>query len=381
MTQAVDLQIGGMTCASCAARIEKKLNRMPGVAASVNYATEKAHVVLPEGTSVASAIETVQATGYTATLPPPAPRRRAGGRCRPRRDAPSAADGDAATAALRTRLSSRRCSPCRCCVLAMVPALQFPNWQWLSLTLAAPVVVWGAWPFHRAAALNARHGAATMDTLISLGVLAAFGWSLYALFLGGAGVTGHDDVVRPGAAVRRRSRRDLSRGRRRDHRVPAGGPLPGGAGEEVVRGRPARAARPGRQGRRGAAGRGRESACRSTGSRSGDEFVVRPGEKIATDGNVVDGSVCGGHEPADRRTGAGRGRPRRRGHRGHRQRGRTAGGARDPRRAPTPSSRRSPGSSSRRRPARPRCSGSPTGCRRSSCPSCSPSPPPRSPAG
>jgi P-type Cu+ transporter len=198
--QTVDLQIGGMTCASCAARIEKKLNRMPGVQASVNYATEKAHVVLPDGTDVGDAIATVEATGYTATLPAP----------------PKSADSDVDSAettsaepaevvSLRRRLQVSIALTIPVFLLAMIPPLQFDNWQWLSLTLAAPVVVWGAWPFHRAAWLNARHGAATMDTLISIGVLAAFGWSLYALFLGGAGMPGmrmtFSWFTRPGAGA------------------------------------------------------------------------------------------------------------------------------------------------------------------------------------
>jgi len=180
--QAVDLQIGGMTCASCAARIEKKLNRMPGVQASVNYATEKAHVVLPAGTGVDAAIATVEATGYTATLPiPPQVSGRSG--------APESVE-DPEVASLRRQLIVSTALTVPVLVLAMVAPLQFDNWQWLSLTLAAPVVVWGAWPFHRAAWTNLRHGAATMDTLISVGVLAAFGWSLYALFFGDAGTPG-----------------------------------------------------------------------------------------------------------------------------------------------------------------------------------------------
>ncbi|WP_120340213.1 heavy metal translocating P-type ATPase [Cryobacterium soli] len=173
-----------MTCASCAARIEKKLNRLPGVEATVNYATDKATVRLPEGTSIDDAIATIVATGYTATLPAPPPVQPPAGA-----DAPAAAP-DAETAALRQRLLISTALAIPVTLLSMIPALQFTNWQWLALMLAAPVAVWGAWPFHRAAWLNARHGAATMDTLISVGVLAAFGWSLYALFLGDAGLAG-----------------------------------------------------------------------------------------------------------------------------------------------------------------------------------------------
>jgi len=180
----VDLLVGGMTCASCAARIEKKLNRLPGVEATVNYATDKATVRLPEGTSIDDAIATIVATGYTATLPDPPPVQPPAGA-----DAPAAAP-DAETAALRQRLLISTALAIPVTLLSMIPALQFTNWQWLALMLAAPVAVWGAWPFHRAAWLNARHGAATMDTLISVGVLAAFGWSLYALFLGDAGLAG-----------------------------------------------------------------------------------------------------------------------------------------------------------------------------------------------
>ncbi len=291
MTQAVDLQIGGMTCASCAARIEKKLNRMPGVAASVNYATEKAHVVLPEGTSVASAIETVQATGYTAELPPspatPADAaERQGAPGSPGAD-PGAVDDE--TAGLRTRLIVSAALTVPVLILAMVPALQFPNWQWLSLTLAAPVVVWGAWPFHRAAAVNARHGTATMDTLISLGVLAAFGWSLYALFFGGAGVTGmtmsFDLVPRSGAGadaiyleVGAAITVFLLTGRYLEARAKRSS----GAALRALLGLGAKDVAVLRD--------GHESRVPIDRLAVGDEFVVRPGEKVATDGIVVDGS-------------------------------------------------------------------------------------------
>jgi len=191
----VELRIGGMTCASCAARIEKKLNRMPGVSASVNYATESAHLGLPEGTDVADAIATVEATGYRAWLPrPPAKEDDA-------EETPDPEDFEVRS--LRQRLTVSAVLTAPVLVMAMIPALQFTNWQWLSLTLAAPVVVWGAWPFHRAAWRNARHRAATMDTLISVGVSAAFAWSLYALFLGEAGMPGmrmtFDLVPEPGS--------------------------------------------------------------------------------------------------------------------------------------------------------------------------------------
>ncbi|MBT1674730.1 heavy metal translocating P-type ATPase [Curtobacterium aurantiacum] len=177
----VELDITGMTCASCANRIERKLGKLPGVTATVNYATEKAQVqVAADGTADPEAlIAAVESAGYGATVPAP----------------PAAADADPAvdedpTGPLRRRLAVSAVLAVPVVVLSMVPALQFPNWQWLALTLAAPVAVWGALPFHRAAWVNARHGAATMDTLVSVGVLAAFGWSLYALFFGDAGTTG-----------------------------------------------------------------------------------------------------------------------------------------------------------------------------------------------
>jgi Cu+-exporting ATPase len=176
----VELDITGMTCASCANRIERKLGKLPGVTATVNYATEKAQVqVAADGTADPEAlIAAVESAGYGATVPAP----------------PAAADEPAAdedpSDPLRRRLIVSAVLAVPVVVLSMVPALQFANWQWLALTLAAPVAVWGALPFHRAAWVNARHGAATMDTLVSVGVLAAFGWSLYALFFGDAGTTG-----------------------------------------------------------------------------------------------------------------------------------------------------------------------------------------------
>ncbi|MEP6526833.1 MAG: heavy metal translocating P-type ATPase [Nocardioidaceae bacterium] len=182
----VELNVSGMTCASCAARIERKLNRLPGVEASVNFATEKARVLLPTDLTVEDAIATVEATGYGAALPQPsvtAPATSGEAGSADRQD-------DAELVSLRQRLRVSAVLTAPVLLLAMVSPLQFDNWQWLSLTLAAPVVVWGAWPFHQAAWINLRHGAATMDTLISVGVLAAFGWSLYALFIGGAGAPG-----------------------------------------------------------------------------------------------------------------------------------------------------------------------------------------------
>jgi len=179
----VELAIGGMTCASCAARIEKRLNKLDGVTATVNYSTEKARVDFADSVTAAELVATVEKAGYTATLPPP----------------PDVPDVDTTrneevaaepTRLLRQRLLVSAALTVPVVAMAMVPGLQFSNWQWLSLTLAAPVVVWGAWPFHRAAWTNLRHGATTMDTLISMGTLAAFCWSVYALFFGTAGMAG-----------------------------------------------------------------------------------------------------------------------------------------------------------------------------------------------
>ena len=177
----VELDITGMTCASCATRIERKLNKLPGVEATVNYATEKARVRGEEIDS-AALIAAVESAGYRAALPAPPPVGSSDEGAAP------AADGEVVSLRQRLLISTALALPVA--VMSMVPALQFEYWQWLALTLTAPVAVWGAWPFHRAAAVNARHGAATMDTLISVGVIAAFGWSLYALFFGGAGMPG-----------------------------------------------------------------------------------------------------------------------------------------------------------------------------------------------
>jgi Cu+-exporting ATPase len=181
-TNDIVLAIGGMTCASCANRIERKLNKLDGVTATVNYATEKAKVTFAAGLAPEELVRAVESAGYSATLPRPYP---------------TADDTDSETAApedpiraLRQRLFIVALLTVPVVAMSMVPALQFTNWQWLSLALAAPVVVWGAWPFHRAAWVNARHGTSTMDTLISMGTLAAFGWSLYALFWGTAGMPG-----------------------------------------------------------------------------------------------------------------------------------------------------------------------------------------------
>ena len=177
----VELSLGGMTCASCAIRIEKRLNRLDGVTATVNYATERAKVDFPAEVDPAELVAAVEAVGYTAALP--ATGAEGSG------ERVDAIEVDS-TRALRDRLVISALLTLPVLAMAMIPALQFESWQWLSLTLAAPVVVWGAWPFHRAAWINLRHGTATMDTLISVGTSAAFGWSLWALFFGDAGEPG-----------------------------------------------------------------------------------------------------------------------------------------------------------------------------------------------
>ncbi|HSV38478.1 MAG TPA: cation transporter, partial [Nocardioidaceae bacterium] len=173
-TQGIELEITGMTCASCANRIERKLNKLDGVTATVNYATEKAKVLFPFELAPDVLISAVEQAGYGAKLP----------------TAEREATEIDPTRPLRDRLLISTALTIPVVLLAMVPAWQFDYWQWLSLTLAAPVVVWGAWPFHKAAWTNLRHGTTTMDTLISLGTLAALGWSVYALFWGTAGTPG-----------------------------------------------------------------------------------------------------------------------------------------------------------------------------------------------
>ena len=271
----VELLIGGMTCASCANRIEKKLNKLEGVTATVNYATEKAHVTFDAATAPDDLIATVEQAGYTATLPR-------------REPAESGAEVDP-VASLRHRLLVSLALSIPVVAMAMIPALQFTNWQWLSLTLAAPVVVWGAWPFHTAAWANLRHGTATMDTLVSIGTLAALGWSVYALFWGMAGMPGMKHAFELSIA--------RSDGTGNIYLEAAAGVT-----TFVLAGRyfEVRAKR-----RAGAALRallelgakdvsrlrdGVEERISIDRLAVGDHFVVRPGEKIATDGVVVTGS-------------------------------------------------------------------------------------------
>ncbi|MGV0809696.1 heavy metal translocating P-type ATPase [Mycolicibacterium setense] len=271
----VVLEIGGMTCASCAGRIERKLNNLDGVTATVNFATEKATVDVAGEVTPEQLIEVVETAGYTAQLPATEP-------------GESHVEDDP-TAALRTRLIVSAVLTIPVIAMAMVPALQFTNWQWLSLTLAAPVVVWGALPFHRAAWTNLRHGTATMDTLISMGTIAAFGWSLYALFWGTAGMPG---MTHPFSLSISQS----------DGTGNIYLEVAAGVTTFILAGRyfEARSKR-----RAGAALRAllelgaKDVAVLRDGVEQrvpveslvvGDEFVVRPGEKIATDGEVVDGA-------------------------------------------------------------------------------------------
>ncbi|MFF3015292.1 heavy metal translocating P-type ATPase [Streptomyces sp. NPDC057939] len=276
----VELMIGGMTCASCAARIEKKLNRMDGVTATVNYATEKARVSYAGDVRVADLIATVVKTGYTAEEPPPpAPE------VETEATAPVA---DPESAALRQRLLVSATLALPVVLLSMIPALQFDNWQWLSLTLASPVVVWGGLPFHRAAWTNARHGAATMDTLVSVGTLAAYAWSLWALFFGHAGMPG----MRHGFDLTA-TRADASSALYLE--------VAAGVITFILLGRhlEARSKRKAGAALRALLELGAKEVAVLRGGREvmvpvgtlvvGDRFVVRPGEKIATDGTVVEG--------------------------------------------------------------------------------------------
>ncbi|MGV0493565.1 heavy metal translocating P-type ATPase [Mycobacterium kansasii] len=277
----VELSIDGMTCASCAARIERKLNKLDGVTATVNYATEKANVDYVGGVTPDQLVVAVEEAGYTAQLLQRKANAPEGGLNTPDEDDP--------TASLRQRFFVSLVLTLPVIAMAMIPAFQFANWQWLSLTLTAPVVVWGGWPFHRAAWANLRHGTATMDTLISMGTIAAFGWSFYALFWGTAGMPGMRHAFE--FTITR------SDGTNNIYLEAASGVT-----TFILAGRffEARAKR-----RAGVALRAllelgaKDVAVRRNGVEQripveqlavGDEFVVRPGEKIATDGVVIEGA-------------------------------------------------------------------------------------------
>ena len=282
-TDDVELSITGMTCASCANRIERKLNKLDGVTATVNYATEKAKVTYPVGLPPAELLAAVEKAGYAARLPEP--------------ERPAGSDGAPGEGlverdrvdALRQRLLVVTALTLPVVAMSMVPALQFRAWQWLALTLAAPVVVWGGWPFHRAAWKNLRAGAATMDTLVSVGTLAALGWSVYALFLGTAGELG---MTHPFELTISRSD-----GEGNIYLEAAAGVTMFLLAGRYLEARSKRAS--------GAALRallelgardvgvlraGVETRIPTESLAVGDEFVVRPGEKIATDGVVTEGS-------------------------------------------------------------------------------------------
>jgi len=278
----VELQIGGMTCASCAMRVEKKLNRVGGVTATVNYATEKATAQVPADITEEDLIKVVEATGYTAApVKPLAPTAD---------DAGAAPDTDAVSAqALLQRLQICIALTIPVVALAMLPPLQFNYWQWLSLTLASPVVVWGAWPFHKAAWINARHGATTMDTLISLGIWASYLWSVWALFIGGAGATsllpngamsrGTPEIyleVASAVTVFILTGRYLEARAKKESGAALKALLNLGAKDASVF--------------RTVNGVRTEVRVPVSELAVGDEFVVRPGEKVATDGVVIDGT-------------------------------------------------------------------------------------------
>jgi Cu+-exporting ATPase len=269
--QTIELDVQGMTCASCAARIEKKLNRIEGVNASVNYATEKATAHVGSGTTAQTLIDTIEKTGYRATLPAASPR-----------------DPDLELRQLRRRLIITAALSLPVIMIAMVPAWQFPWWQWLSFALASVVVVWGAWPFHRATLLNLQHGNATMDTLISVGTLAAFGWSAYALFFGVAGEIGFTHpfefrLVRhaPTANLYLEAAVGITTfillGRYLEARAKR---RSGAALRALLELAPSEATLVTANG---------ETVVDISQLRVGDRFVVRPGERVATDGVIVSG--------------------------------------------------------------------------------------------
>ncbi len=281
-TSAVELVIGGMTCASCATRIEKKLNKIDGVTATVNYSTEKAKVTFPEGVTTDELLQTVERTGYTATLPAV------------ESDADAGADhGADPTATLRHRLLVSVALAVPVVAMAMVPAWQFRYWQWASLALAGPVVVWGGWQFHRAAWTNLRHGQSTMDTLISVGTLAAFGWSVYALFFGTAGIPGMTHPFRftlertdgagniyleaaAGVTAFLLAGRYAEARAKRTSGAALRALLEMGAKDVAVL--------------RGEGDTAREERIPVEQLVVGMRFVVRPGEKVATDGTIEQGT-------------------------------------------------------------------------------------------
>ncbi len=284
-TQMVELAVGGMTCASCAARITKRLNKIDGVDANINYATEQATIAVQSDTTPAELIAAIESIGYTATPVKPA----TGTTTETGEETADDAETERAPAALLHRLIGSIVLGVPVLALSMIRPLQFTNWQWLTLTLAAPIVIWGAWPFHRAAWLNFRHGAATMDTLISFGTLASFGWSIYALFWGKAGT--------PGMTMK--FTLTLARGAGRDElylEVAATVTIFLLAGRTFE----ANAKRKSGAALRALLNLGAKDVAVLRGDGEiripigdlavGDRFIVRPGEKIATDGIVEHGT-------------------------------------------------------------------------------------------
>jgi Cu+-exporting ATPase len=282
--QRIELAIGGMTCASCAARIERRLNKLDGVTAAVNYATEKAQVQFPPSVSTSDLVQVIADTGYTATPP------KLDAAAEDSTSVSGDDDGyDEHTRSLRQRMRVSLALGVPVIAMSMIPPLQFTYWQWLALTLAAPVAVWGAWPFHRAALANLRHGTATMDTLISIGVLAAFSWSVYALFFGGAGHEG----LRHGFSL------TVARGSAGENIYLE---VASGLTAAILAGRffEARAKRRAGSALRALLEMGAKDVAVLRGDKElripidqlsvGDRFVVRPGQKIATDGVIEDGA-------------------------------------------------------------------------------------------
>jgi len=279
----IELEIGGMTCASCANRIEKKLNKLEGVAATVNYATEKAKVTVPAGYDPGLLVAEVEKTGYTAALPKPK------GTTANTSETEAGEEEDTELTSLRHRLVGAIVLTVPVIAMAMIPALQFVYWQWASLALAAPVIIWAAWPFHKAAWTNLKHGTATMDTLISMGTSVALLWSVYALFFGTAGTPGmthpFEFTIAPsdgaaniylevGAGVTMfiLAGRYFEKRSKRQAGAALRALLELGAKEVAV------------------LRDGVEVKIPTSDLQVGDEFIVRPGEKIATDGIVVSGS-------------------------------------------------------------------------------------------
>jgi len=269
--ESIVLDVAGMTCASCAARIEKKLGKVDGVSASVNYATNKALVLAPPGMAVADLIKTVESAGYGASVPVP--------------DAPAPPDP---AELLRRRVTVSAILAVPVILLAMIPALQFPGWQWVSLVLATPVVAWAGWPFHRSAWVNLRHGATTMDTLVSVGTIAAYLQSVYALIWGSAGRIGFTHQIEfrlmrgmAGGAVYFEAAVGIVTFILLGRYFEARARRSAGSALEALLNEGAKQATLLRD--------GVELLVPADVVKVGDLIVVRPGEKIAADGVIVEG--------------------------------------------------------------------------------------------